>query len=287
MTTPTYNLSVSLGLTIQSQFQQIADNISNDNYILGGGSLFPFQLNLQNGSGASQASDCWHDRRTVANSTNDDIYLNGNAAFTNAFGQPLQLTNVKAIFLRMLTGGAGLFLTVGDHPNAPWEWDFTTLTPARKFADLIFPINRFDGWTVGGPVAAPTIPTMTASGSGGSIPSNTYYVVVTYLNPAGESVGGVHSAGTALTSPANLVVTSPGASGNATTYNVYVGTSTVGPFVLQGSPTAIGTPVTLSSLVNTGATPPLVNGAYQNSILRINNASGGSMQYDIALWGSP
>jgi hypothetical protein len=249
--------------------------------------LLPFNPSLVYGTGDGQAANMWHDHRTLATGANDDIYLNGNPAFANRFGQPLALTNIKVLYLHMTTGAAGKTLTLGGHPTAPWAWEIGAAANTRDFRDFIFEGNTHDGWTVGGALAAPTIPAVAASGSGATIPTGTYYVKITYINPAGESVGSVVSAGQAITLGQDLVVTSPAAEGNATAYSVYVGTAVGGPFVLQGTTTALASNATLASLVNFGPTPPLVSGAYANSILRIANASGVSMQYDVALWGSP
>lgn len=284
---PTYNLSALFQLAITSQFQQIADSIATDNWILPSGNVLPFRVSLANGAGSGQASNVWHDQRTLVTASNDDIYLNGNAAFANGFGIPLAMTNVKIILLRMTTGAASKKLVLGNHPTAPWKWDFDLATDKEDFNDWIFRGSRYDGWAVGTPIAAPLIPSVAASGSGATIPTNSYFVKVTYNNAAGESVGSTTSTSTAVTLGQNLVVTSPIASGNATTYSVYVGTAAGGPFVLQGSPTALASNTTLTSLVTAGATPPLATGAYQNSILRIANASGSTMSYDIAIWGSP
>lgn len=286
MPAPTYNLSLTMGLSINSQFQQIADNVSNDNWGLGQGNVMPFTPQLRNGSGYGQVNNAWHDNRTITNGSNDDIYLNGNPSFANKFGVPLSLTSVKAIYLRMTTPATGKTLTLGNHPTAPWAWEFGAPANTRDFHDFILE-GDMDGWVVGGVVGPAVAPTVAASGSGATIPTGTYFVKTTYNNPAGESLPSPANAGTGITLGQNLVITTPPAAGNATTYNVYVASAVGGPYVLQGAPTSLGSNKTLTSLSGTGATPPVSNGAYQNSILRINNASGVSMTYDIALWGSP
>ncbi len=55
---------------------------------------FPFA----NGVGADQADEAWHDTRTVAFGATDSLDLSGGV--TNAFGQSMTLTKVKAIVLR-------------------------------------------------------------------------------------------------------------------------------------------------------------------------------------------
>lgn len=283
----TYNLSALFQVSINSTLQQIADSIATDSWNLPSGNVLPFRVSLANGAGDSQASNVWHDHRTLLTANNDDIYLNGNASFTNKFGVPLNLTNVKIIFLRMTSDAPGLNLTLGNHPGAPWGWEFGAPANTRDFRDFILEGSKHDGWTVGGVVAPAVAPTVAASGSGATIPTGTYFVKVTYNNPAGESLPSPANVGTAITLGQNLVITSPAAAGNATTYNVYVAPASGGPFVIQGAATALASNKTLTSFTGSGATPPIVSTAYQNSILRINNASGTTMTYDIALWGSP
>jgi hypothetical protein len=90
--------------------------------------------------------------------------------------------------------------------------------------------NFYDQWqsTLPAP-AAPSLSTTT----GGSDPATTYYVKVTLLDSNGESLASTESS---LDVPAGdqLVVASPASAGDATTYNVYAGT-TSGQDGLQNS----------------------------------------------------
>jgi hypothetical protein len=279
------NLSLNIAAAITSQFQLIQDNTALDNYITGGGGLGAVNQVFTNGTGAGKVQNCWHSNRTVLTGNNDDIYLNGNPSFANKFGTTNAFSIIRAIFLRMVAPVATKNLVLGNHPTAPWGWDFGATSNTRNFADLIIQTSINDGWAVGGALAAPLTPVVGASGSGSTIPNGTYYVWTTYINPAGETVASPVSAGTAISGGQNLVVTTPAASGNATQYNVYVSTSPTGARALQGSATALGSNNTLTALVNFGAVPPTFSSAYVNSILRIANSSGSTLVYDIAVWG--
>lgn len=108
-------------------------------------------------------------------------------------------------------------------------------------------------------LAAPSAPTLAASGSGGTLTAGTYTVAVTYVNQFGETVGSSTST-QAVTSGQDLVITSPSAYSNATGWYAYVsqvGGSSVYRQQTAGSPTAIGTNLTLSANPTTSGAWPL------------------------------
>jgi hypothetical protein len=72
-------------------------------------------------------------------------------------------------------------------------------------------------------LAAPGTPSLSAGGTTGPLGASTAYVILTYVNENGETVGSVE-ASQALTSGQLLTITAPGVSGDATGYNVYVAT---------------------------------------------------------------
>lgn len=87
----------------------------------------------------------------------------------------------------------------------------------------------------------PTVPALNApavaalsSVSGGSLAAATYYVVMTYVNPLGETLASPEVS-LAVAAGALLVVASPPNSGNATGYNIYASTAS-GSEKLQNSP---------------------------------------------------
>ncbi len=123
------------------------------------------------------------------------------------------------------------------------------------------------GGTVQAPSAAPTVTPTTGTGT---VAAGTYSVVVTYTDAQGETLPSPATSAT-LSAQGELVVTSPPAQAGTTGYYVYVsqvGTTT--PLYRQqaaGSPTAVGTPYTLS-------TPPTTTGAQAPTV---STAAGTSM----------
>lgn len=109
-------------------------------------------------------------------------------------------------------------------------------------------------------LAAAAAPTLSQT-TGGSLVARTYYVAVTLVNLAGETVP---SADTTFAAGVNnrLVVATPASSGNATGWNLYVGTAANNKTKQNASPLALGTKWTepLGGLI-VGATPPAVNTA--------------------------
>ena len=96
------------------------------------------------GTGALQANEQWHDKRTVAASATDQLDLSG--SLTNAFGESVEFTSIKAIQIKNVSGN-GASITVG--PPAVNGW--VTLMAASDV------ITLEDG-------AAMTISTPTAGG---------------------------------------------------------------------------------------------------------------------------
>jgi hypothetical protein len=110
--------------------------------------------------------------------------------------------------------------------------------------------------------AAPTVaPTLSESGSGGTLPAATYYVCSTETNGWGETVAGPVSSGQAITLGQDLVITPPSLKTGNSARNYYVGTASIGPFLLAatgqtGSTTTISAPLPSNSYA---VAPPKVN----------------------------
>lgn len=88
-------------------------------------------------------------------------------------------------------------------------------------------------------LAAPAAPTLTST-AGGSLAATTYYVVVTYTGPAGQTVASTESS-LAVAASNLLKVTSPAAATGATKYYVYVGQATGEGTLQNPNGTTIGT----------------------------------------------
>jgi hypothetical protein len=115
-------------------------------------------------------------------------------------------------------------------------------------------------------LAAPAAPVPTNTGGGGSVLAGVYQVQVTYVDANGESLPSASGSTTTTGSTSTLTVPSPAASGDATGWYAYVtqaGGSTYYRQQGSGSPTAIGTGLTLTAPPTTsGANPPTDNTTY-------------------------
>lgn len=113
-------------------------------------------------------------------------------------------------------------------------------------------------------------PPGTASGStvatGGTVAAGVYHFVVTYVNASGETTASEYGTVTTTGATSTLTINSPSAATGATGWYAYV-TQAGGNSAYQatrqqaaGSPTAIGTNLTLTAPpTTTGASPPSVN----------------------------
>lgn len=89
------------------------------------------------------------------------------------------------------------------------------------------------------PIAAPAAPALSSAASG-TLAARTYYVRITYVSAAGETVTSAESS-LALAVNTVLVVTSPAAATGATGYNVYVHTTSGSQTKQNATPIAIAT----------------------------------------------
>lgn len=102
-------------------------------------------------------------------------------------------------------------------------------------------------------LGSPPAPSLTASSSGGSLPTGSVSVQVTWVTQYGESLPST-AATVAVTGPnGSVTIASPPAVTAATGWNVYVGAE-----LQSASPVAIGTAYDLMTIVP-GAAPPLVD----------------------------
>jgi hypothetical protein len=102
--------------------------------------------------------------------------------------------------------------------------------------------------------AAPTAaPTLSTTGTGNTLPTGNYYVTITESDGCGETTQSPTSSVQAVTLGAALVVTFPTLKSGNVSRNVYVGTSSSGPFTL------VATGVTAATY-NVGA--PLPTNSY-------------------------
>jgi hypothetical protein len=129
-------------------------------------------------------------------------------------------------------------------------------------------------------LAAPAAPVLSQT-AGGSLVARTYYVAVTFVNLAGQTVGSAEAT-LAVGVNQRLVVASPATSGNATGWNLYVGTATGNKTRQNAAPLVLGSNFTepLGGLV-AGASLPTLNTAPSAYIL-----DGGSVLQSYLIGGS-
>ncbi len=116
---------------------------------------------------------------------------------------------------------------------------------------------------------APAAPAPTTAGTGGTIAAGTYLVAITYVNAQGETVASANGSITTSGTTSTITIPSPPAAGSdnqaATGWYAYVSQADLTALTRQqaaGSPTAIGTALTLTAPpTNTGAAPPVSNTA--------------------------
>lgn len=98
--------------------------------------------------------------------------------------------------------------------------------------------------------------------AGGSLAATTYYAVITYVNPLGETAASPE-ASLAAAAGTLLMATSPPKSGNATGYNVYVGAASGAEKLQNPAPLSLGQNwiMPVAGLNLTGAGAPSMNTA--------------------------
>jgi YD repeat-containing protein len=138
--------------------------------------------------------------------------------------------------------------TTDTHTGDDW-------TPATNTGNMMdVQDNVYDG--THDFISPPSAPSLSST-SGGSLAGSIFYVVITYLGSAGETLGSSQSN---LTISANhlLTVASPSSSTGATSYNVYVGTLSSGESLQTSTPITIGTNWTepTTGMVSTGVAVP-------------------------------
>jgi len=176
---------------------------------------------------------------------------------------------------------ATLVNAAGETPSGTVSAAVTTIAALAATVPPV-PTTATTGGTVGAALAAPAAPAPTTATTGGTVAAGTYPVAVTYVNPAGETVGSANGSVTTTGTTSTITVPAPAASGNATAYYAYVGAAggAAGSGTRQqvaGSPTALGTAYTLTAPpTTTGAAIPTTTTAYLPYAIEVTyvNAAG-------------
>lgn len=131
------------------------------------------------------------------------------------------------------------------------------------------------GFTYGAFIAAPTLPTVSPSGTGGTVAANTYYIVLTYTDGLGETVISPEQSVTTSGATSSITVTSPSAATGALTWACYVGTAAGGPYFPQGTALVLGSNrVITATPPTTGTQPRGVDYSQQTGVqVTIDNAA--------------
>jgi hypothetical protein len=129
---------------------------------------------------------------------------------------------------------------------------------------------------IAGPTSAPTLSSNTVTGV--SLPPNaTYYVVVTYVTAAGETVASPESSLLITASNKLLHVASPPSATGATGWNVYVGPSSADGQLQNGAPIAIGTAFDIApeGIYQSGIRPPGIatNGHWALGVIQLTSGA--------------
>lgn len=108
---------------------------------------FADDINIASGNGSGQANLCFFDKRTIAGSGSESLDLAG--VLTDAFGQTLTFTRIKAIMIRADAGNAGN-IVVGGAPSNGFVGPFADATDKARIAagDVFLVTNMAAGWTV-------------------------------------------------------------------------------------------------------------------------------------------
>lgn len=141
-------------------------------------------LNFTNGADANQAHGFFHDQRTLAATTADNIDLAG--SLTNAFGSTITMARVKGIMIFHGTAAASASMQVSGHATAALN---TIIGVAASDLDTAQPywITPPGGWHIamapnaGGYVVTATTEDMLRIYNGGAA-SITYDIVILYAN---------------------------------------------------------------------------------------------------------
>ncbi len=111
----TGTLSSGLTLKVAATGTQVAGLGTSDDPI-----ALDYSQLLASGTGANQASNIFHDRRTLTASSTENLDLAG--ALTNKFGTTLTFTKIKAIVIHAASGNTNNVLVGGAASNQFINW---------------------------------------------------------------------------------------------------------------------------------------------------------------------
>ena len=144
------SLSVSLGITGTGVLRSALD-LSNpsDNIAIGSGNFDAISIPFAFGTGSEQASEYWHDERTILTTANDDLDLAG--GLVNPFGTTLTFTVLKWIIIDIDAPDGTKSLRVGPQGVAnAFQGPFGGVLAANYVTvhRALFMVEPYTGWTV-------------------------------------------------------------------------------------------------------------------------------------------
>lgn len=137
-------------------------------------------------------------------------------------------------------------------------------------------VNNGGGFRGGAVIPPPAgAPTVAGSSSGGTVAAGTYYCVVTYQDAQGETTVSPEASVTLTGATSSFTVTSPAQPTGGTVWNLYVGTTSGGPYFPQGSGLSFGANRSVTATPpTTGTGPPGTDYSQQTSAqLAVNNTT--------------
>lgn len=107
-----------------------------------------YTQNLSNGTGANQASQQWHDQRTLTASSTENLDLAG--VLVNAFGVVVTFTKIKALIIHASAANTNDVLVGGAASNAwvGWVNDVTDIVKVKPGGTLVWIAPDVNGGAV-------------------------------------------------------------------------------------------------------------------------------------------
>ncbi|HET7814919.1 MAG TPA: hypothetical protein VFL13_11150, partial [Candidatus Baltobacteraceae bacterium] len=209
------------------------------------GCQIDFQMAYCNGSWTSANNNCSGFGSNSITTTDlfQDYYIDANSVTAQAIDKPYTAsTNLYT------DGSSALPSDCASAATCPYgPFHNLTLNNAGTVA-----LATLDCGVPGAPVA-----TTAAAASGGSLPTGTYYIKITYTYASGETTASPEFTITTTGTNHTVKITSPSTVTNATGWNVYIGTSSGGEKKQNATATALGTSYSQTVALNTtNAAPP-------------------------------
>lgn len=129
---------------------------------------YPRQITLANGTAAGQADKLWHDRRTLAASTTEDLDLTG--TLTDAFGATITVARIKGLLISASAANSNN-VVVGAAAGNAWAalLNATGTITLRPGASLLVAAGQADAVTYTVTAGTADLLKVANSGAGSSV----------------------------------------------------------------------------------------------------------------------